>query len=272
MEHKAAKQIVEEISNSETYCLINPGVGAPTPTYVMYCRLRNGYLLARGTFGSTDTAVNSKLANYVFKPEDLLSESRRRSVGAYMIEHFNSSPDVVTTSSSTNAECLAAGIENWTDFIDAAVEKGGWASFCLHEIRPDNYTGGDHHIYESQAKALFAYANAYGDRLWIAGYDDAARYYLAWAYANIVSTLVDNRVILITLESTSDDERLLVPLTVEVKIPDSWSGVTIGGEALEILEDENGSKYVLVDITAGETLSLIASGYNSEADSTEPTA
>ena len=189
-----------------------------------------------------------------------------------MIEHFNSSPDVITTSSSTNAECLAAGIKNWTDFIDAAVEKGGWASFCIHEIRPDNYTGGDHHIYESQAKELFAYANSYGDRLWIAGYDDAARYYLAWAYANLETTLLDNRVILLTMESSSSDERLLVPLTVEVKIPDSWSGVTLNGAELEILEEDNGSRYVLVDITSGESISLIASGYNCEADTTEPTA
>ena len=176
------------------------------------------------------------------------------------------------SSSSTNAECLAAGIENWTDFIDAAVEKGGWASFCIHEIRPDNHTGGDHHIYESQAKALFAYANSYGDRLWIAGYDDAARYYLAWAYASLDTTLLDNRVILLTLESSSSDERLLVPLTVEVKIPDSWTGVTLNGAELEILEEDNGSRYVLVDITAGESISLIASGYNCEADTTEPTA
>ncbi len=266
MEHRAAKQIVETIGDSETYCLVTPGVGAPTPTYVSRSILRNGYLLARGTFGATDSSVNSKLANYIFHADDLLTESRLRSVPAFMIEHFNSSPDVITTSSSTNEECLAAGIKNWTDFMDLALANGGWASFCLHEIRPDTYTGGDHHIYESQAKELFAYANAYGERAWIARYDDAARYFLAWAYATPNATVIDDKLIVLSLDTTTGDERLAVPLTVKVKLQNSWLGVTLDGEELEIREEENGTRYVLVDLVPGNSVTLEITGYTAEDD------
>ena len=270
MEHRAAKQIVEDISGEESYCLITPGVGAPTPTFVSRSILKNGYLLARGTFGAGSATISTKFADYVYFAEDLLTESRRRSVQAYMVEHYASSGTNITDEDSSNRECLNAGIDNWTAFIDKALELGGWASFCIHEIRPDTYTGGDHHIYQSQAKELFAYANSVSDRAWIATYDDAARYYMAWAYASTKAEIIDGRIITVTLDSTSDDERLDVALTVKVKLPGSWLGATQSGSELEIHYDERGSAYVLVDLLAGESCEIVCTGFNA-AESTEPT-
>jgi hypothetical protein len=89
-----------------------------------------------------------------------------------------------------------------------------------------------HHIYQSQAKALFAYANSVSDRAWIATYDDAARYYVAWAHSSTKAEIIDGRVITVTLETNSDDARLDVPLTVKVKLPGSWLGAKLGTEEL----------------------------------------
>lgn len=270
MEHRAARQIVEDISGEESYCLVTPGVGAPTPTFVSRSILKNGYLLARGTFGAGNATINTKFADYVFFAEDMLTESRLRSVPAYMIEHFASSSVHITDESSTNRECLDAGIDNWTAFIDKALELGGWASFCLHEIKPDTFTGSAHHIYQSQAKALFAYANSVSDRAWIATYDDAARYYVAWAHSSTKAEIIDGKIITVTLETNSDDTRLDVPLTVKVKLPGSWLGAKLGTEELEVRYDDRGAAYVLVDLSAGESCEIVCTGFNA-TESTEPT-
>ena len=55
-------------------------------------------------------------------------------------------------------------------------------------------------------------------------------------------------------------------LTVKVEIPDSWAGATIDGVELEILEDEGG-KYVYVDMLPGTSVEIEVNGYDASADS-----
>ena len=264
MELVAANQIVMDIEGTDdSIALILPGVGAPHSGYFNSYYLDCGeYLIARGTAGST--SVIKDYNTIVYTPDEL-TDSTLRSVKSYMIEHFLSDPTGSTTSSSTNEECLAVGIQNWTDFMDTAIETGGWASFCIHEIRPDTYKGSDHHIYESQAKALFSYANSYGSDAWITSYNDAAKYYMEWGKTTVSSTLYDNKVIAVELETDITDARLDMELTVKIDIPESWAGATLGGEKLHILSDENGS-YVLVDILPGSSVQITADGYDVKPD------
>ncbi len=264
MELVASNQIVMDIAGKDdSIALILPGVGAPHSGYFNNLYLECGeYLVSRGTFGAgvVVTDYNSR----IYLPEEL-TNSNLKSLAAYMIEHYTTDPAGSTDKNSTNEECLAAGIQNWTDFMDTAIETGGWASFCIHEIRPDNYTGSDHHIYESQAKQLFAYANAYGDDAWIASYNDASKYYVEWSKSTVSSKIHDNSVITVALETDLTDPRYDMALTVRVEIPKSWAGATLDGENLNILSDENGS-YVLVDILPGSSVQIIADGYDVKPD------
>ena len=150
--------------------------------------------------------------------------------------------------------------------MDTAISTGGWASFCIHEIRPDNYTGRDHHIYESQAKQLFAYANAYGDDAWIASYNDAAKYYVEWSKSTVSSKIYDNSTIAVALETDLTDARYDMALTVRVEIPESWAGAKLDGASLEMLSDEQG-RYVYVDLLPGESINITVDGYTSVLDS-----
>lgn len=265
MELVASNQIIKDLAGvDDSIGLILPGVGAAHSGYFNNLYLNCGeYIISRGTAGST--SVIKDYETIVYHPEELLTMASIKSVKSYMIEHFLSSPDGSTTSSSTNAECLAAGIQNWKDFMDTAIATGGWASFCIHEIRPDTYKGGDHHIYESQAKELFAYANNYGSDAWIASYNDAAKYFIEWGRSTVKTAVYDNRVIAVELESDVADPRLDMALTVKVEIPDSWEGVTLDGAELEILSDDTG-RFVYIDVLPGAMAELVATGYNIAED------
>ena len=104
--------------------------------------------------------------------------------------------------------------------------------------------------------ALFKHANDYGDDIWIASYDEAARYFLEWSTASVVAEVKEGNVIAVTLVTEETDERLNLALTVKVEVPDSFDSVTVNGEALEIKTDTDGTKYVLVDVVPGETVLL----------------
>ena len=265
MELVGSNQVIKAVKGTDdSIAFIIPGVGASHMGAYSSIYMDCGeYLVSRGTFGAGTvvTDYNSR----IYLPEELANSSLK-SLAAYMIEHYTTDPAGSTDANSTNAECLAAGIQNWTDFMDTAISTGGWASFCIHEIRPDNYTGGDHHIYESQAKQLFAYANAYGDDAWIASYNDAAKYYVEWSKSTVSSKIYDNSTIAVALETDLTDARYDMALTVRVEIPESWAGAKLDGASLEILSDEQG-RYVYVDLLPGESINITVDGYTSVPDS-----
>ena len=265
MELVASNQIIKAITGKDdSIALIIPGVGAAHSGYFNNLYLECGeYLVSRGTAGADNLITDYNTVVYL--PEEL-TNSNLKSLKSYMVEHYLTDPTGSTTQASSNEECLAAGIQNWTDFMDTAIETGGWASFCIHEIRPDNYSGNDHHIYESQAKQLFAYANSYGDDAWIASYNDAAKYYVEWSKSTVSSKIYDNNTIAVALETDLTDTRYDMALTVRVEIPESWAGAKLDGASLEILEDDGG-RYVLVDVLPGESLRITADGYTSVPDS-----
>ena len=88
---------------------------------------------------------------------------------------------------------------------------------------------------------------------------------MEWGKTTVSSTLYDNKVIAVELETDITDARLDMELTVKIDIPESWAGATLGGEKLHILSDENGS-YVLVDILPGSSVQITADGYDVKPD------
>jgi hypothetical protein len=113
----------------------------------------------------------------------------RNKIKSYMVQHYNTSPSVKTTQADSGpAECLAAGIPYWTNYIDTAVEMKGWAAFCIHNIRPDTHdTRSGHYIYQSQADQLFGHAQRLSDegKLWIATLSEGMIYANEWVASSV---------------------------------------------------------------------------------------
>ena len=122
---------------------------------------------------------------------------------------------------------------------------------CSHNTRTQPVRYGP----VSAVNFLFKHANDYGDDIWIASYDEAAKYFLEWSTASVVAELKGN-VIAVNLVTEETDERLNLALTVKVNVPDSYESITVDGEELEIKTDSDGSRYVLVDAVPGETVLL----------------
>jgi hypothetical protein len=177
-----------------------------------------------------------------------------------MIEHYDSNKEKPTDKYSSYEECIAAGINNWKTYIDLAVESEGWACFCIHDIRPERYQDlgtTAHFIYESQADALFGYVDSIADKIWIATYNEAAQYYNCRSTADIKAEIVNNEKITVTFNSGERDERNRCALTVKLDVPYAWSGIeTAVGEALEILTDAEGGRYILVDVEPDTAVSF----------------
>ena len=255
MELLASQQIVYDLLGEVSYGFVKPGVGAKLSTYYTSLLEVSGfYTSARGTVGSDN------LVGHVNYAINFRQVSRRFNVYAYAIEHYDSNKDKPTDKYSSYEECIAAGIVNWKTYIDAAINGGGWACFCIHDIRPERYEdlgSTAHYIYASQADALFGYADSLADRAWIATYNEAAQYYICWSTADIKAEIVNNEKITVTFNSGERDERNRCPLTVKVDVPYAWAGVeTATGTELEILTDDEGQRYILVDVAPNSSVSF----------------
>ena len=256
MELAASAQILYDLFGEESYGFVKPGVGAKLSDYY-YALLEVGgvYTSARGTRGSGNFPA---IVNYAINFRQI---SKRFDVMAYMIEHYDTNPLKRTDKFSSYDDCIEAGIPNWRDYIDAALLGGGWACFCIHDIKPEGYTdlgSTAHFIYESQADKLFGYANGLADRAWIATYDEAMQYYISWSTAKIEAKISGGERINVTYESGELDKRNVCPLTVKVELPLSWaSAKTASGEALTVY-GEGSERYVLVEAIPDESVSVFA--------------
>ena len=194
-------------------------------TKIMKQAVADGDLIgARNTFQVNNTTDSKK---QVVLPSYLINPDYRLSTPAYMILDSNKG---------------ANGIENWTAYIDHAIEQGGWACFCIHEIRDDKQ---GHYILKNDADALFAYV---GDKnVWVATYTEAMLYYCEWSTAS-VSCEYRNGSVFVTLTDEERDDVFDMALTVKVSVPNTWNNASYNGETVEVQVNEDGSRYVYVNV------------------------
>ena len=133
--------------------------------------------------------------------------------------------------------------DTWKQFIANAAANNGWATFCIHQITEAAASG--HYILEKDAEELFAYAAS--ENVWIANYTEAFLYYTQWASAE-VSFVYDNDTIRVTLTDDEDNSVYNESLTVKVTVPANWAAAEANGETYEVMVDEDGTCYVLIDI------------------------
>ena len=211
------------------------------------------FIGARGTYTHPD------------KPETMLNSftdfgnaDARFFLKSYMVQHYNTSPGVKTEKGkSTPEECLAEGIEYWTDYIDAAVENNAWAAFCIHTIRPDTHVGSGHYIFNSQADALFAYTEQLSaeNKVWVANLTDAFLYAIEWSTSSVEAYQVGNDRVVVSLSCREDAEIYCLPLTVRVQLPAGKTAASLDGTVLPTVEEE-GRVYACLDLAPGSEVTL----------------
>ena len=253
----ASSQIIQELFPSSLYpnqklqtVLINAGIGVKMtnatvggvtyPTYYTYFKqvLMNAYnsgeyIGGRGTFMVSNTTAS---ASYVTLPSEMRDAEYRTNVPAYMI---------VTENRNSSGSATEGGIDNWTAYIDHAIDQNGLAAFCIHNIHAGVTNHDGHKISEEDAEALFAYTA--DKNVWVATFTDATIYYSEWSTANVTTSYTSGKV-KVTLTDSERNDIYNMALTVKVTVPAIWSTATVNGQSLEINRTANGNAYVYVNI------------------------
>ncbi|MBQ8371354.1 MAG: leucine-rich repeat domain-containing protein [Clostridia bacterium] len=234
----APMQILEELLGITSRTLVEPGIGVKNasttvagvvyPSYYTYFDSlvtraieSNTITSMRRTFGA---GTLTDFSRYVYTKDYFATEDGRKNVYAMMVRPTDN-------------------IESWKTYIDNAVEKGGLAAYCIHQITPAEASG--HYILEKDAEELFAYAVS--KDVWVAGYTAATNYYTEWASAE-VNAVYGEGGISVTLTDDVDNSIFNEKLTVKLAIPATWTEAYLEGEALEIYDNIDGTRYVLVDL------------------------
>ncbi len=244
----ASKQILQDLFPSSLYpsqkaiSMVEPGIGVKTSSATVgdktvisykpyYDQLMKTAVMQGDYIGSRSTfQAKTGFEDYVNTKNYLKSIDNRMKVNAFMIVDANAGENIAY----------------WKNYIDTAVDKGGWACFCIHNISAQPMSG--HYILESQADELFAYTQSIGRDIWIANFTEAMLYYCEWSTSKVTSSFSDNKITVTLTDGESRNDIYNIPLTVKVTVPDTWTSVTVGGETLSTLNDSDGNRYVYIDI------------------------
>ena len=259
-EFVASKQIIQDLDPSQLAAVfVRSGLTAGgknvsySATFWDPIHTSGAYIGGRGTHTYPDTPRD--MVN-VFDEFD--QPEVRNKIKSYMVQHYNTSPTVKTTQANSGpAECLAAGIPYWTNYIDTAVEMKGWAAFCIHTIRPDTHdTRSGHYIYQSQADELFGHAQKLSDsgKLWIATVSEGMIYANEWSSASVEAYTEGDKVV-VTLDHKEKGSYYTMPLTVKVALPTGKTSASADGKALKVFS-ENGKTYAYVDVAPKSSVTV----------------
>lgn len=260
-EYYASNQILRDLGQ-RAYALVGAGLTAGgsmidyTESYKALPQTSGAFIGKRTTY--TKPTDPSSMVNAI---ADFDSEDARFNVLSYMVQHYYTSATAPKNTSAENYSkeaCLAAGVDYWTNYVDTAVEEGGWAAFCFHNIRPDTHTDtAGHFVYQSQADALFAHTEALSEqnKVWVANLTDAMLYVFERATSEVGAYVDGDGNVIVTLDDHEDDSIFNMALTVKVALPEGKTDAKLDGKALTSFT-EDGVTYVYVDIVPGNAVTL----------------
>ncbi|MBR2930104.1 MAG: leucine-rich repeat protein [Clostridia bacterium] len=195
--------------------------------------------------GSRNTGASDALNNGIYQASFFANIAKRKDVKSFGIK----------------AEDVNRDISDWKGYIDSAVERKGWVSYCIHAITETLNSAvenqGGHMITFGQGEELFKHAVEYGDELWIAQYSDATMYYHEWSTSKVTHSYdAATGRITVSLTDNENDEIYTMPLTIKVKVPATWASATDGTNTYEIRKNSDGSAYVYVDVKPETTVTI----------------
>lgn len=196
--------------------------------------------------------------------DGLLIGSRLTGGSGYVASQFANNVDLRMKLKSymiTSKVNDASDADKWIGYINSGLSKGAITAFCIHSIVADVTDAegqGGHMISEAQADKLFAYTESLGDKVWVTTLTEAMLYYFQWSTSSVSSEYEDGS-IKVSLTDKERDDIFTAPLTVKVSVPALWeSAVTDGGVELEVKENDDGTRYVLVDVAPESSVILRA--------------
>ena len=275
-ELRASAQILRDLIGQDTPFIMRPGgtfwTDAGSAYFYNLVETDDSFIGMRTSNGAAPflgaTSVNGAKLN---TPEKFQDAVARLKIATILVKGYEAAFDetgkaFATTSTSTNAECIAAGVSAWTQYVDYAIQYGSWASLGFHSVVADNVQGSGYSVYDSQVLALMDYVQPLvesGD-LWLPGFDEAAKYYFEWSSAELKATAYGNSRIDVTLTDGEEDERFDEALTVKVTVPSTWTSCRADfGSAFETLEvktADDGSKFIYVNIVPGSGTVVLTPG------------
>ena len=153
-------------------------------------------------------------------------------------------------------EKLARG-KSW---LDEAVRGGKWMIMLVRGVEGLTSTGD---VTSDDLDSFLAYASTYiqSGELWAATFGDATKY-IRERQNTTVSARYENGAVLVDMKidrttedgKTLDEEIFNYPLTVEVRVPDTWKNVqyTDGGKTLTAeVYKHDGAAFAMVNLTPG---------------------
>ena len=248
LELEASQAILSELCGAESLCYVLPGAGTITnPDY--YATLDGGsiYIGARAT---------SRKIN-------LVQSYNPYRVAAYAVTRHSTKlldDGTYTTDENSSRElCLKAGVETWKNHIDDALTNGGWACFCFHGLAAAGTdTNGKWTVFEEQVDEIFKYADSLSrnNNAWVANFTEASIYYREWKEAKITANISGEDSVSVKLECALDSSVFNMPLTIKVPVPKTWTAAKLSGDSLSVYENEDGTKYVYINLAPGETVTI----------------
>jgi hypothetical protein len=275
-EIRASAQILRDLIGQDSPFIMRPGgtfwENADSDYFYNLVETDDTFIGMRSSNGAApDVGATSASGAKLNTPEKFQDAIGRLKIATILVRGYEAAFDetgkeFVTTSSSTNVECIAAGVSAWEQYVDYAMQYGAWASLGFHSIVADSAKATGYNVYDSQVLALMDYVQPLvesGD-LWLPGFDEAAKYYFEWSSAELKATAYGSSRIDVTLTDGEEDERFDEALTVKVTVPSTWTSCTAdrgsSTENLTVNTAEDGAKFVYVNIVPGSGTVVLTPG------------
>lgn len=138
-------------------------------------------------------------------------------------------------------------VKDMTDYVDSVISAEAWGIYCFHQIKSGSAESG---AYQGNVDQLLKYM--YDNNVWGASLEQATMYVKEYESSNLDIKVVGDS-IQVTLTDTLDNEIYDMGLTVKVTVPAKWDGVAVTygngtNGTLNVSVDDNGARYVMVDI------------------------
>jgi len=272
-ELRASAQILRDLIGQDTPFIMRPGGtfwnDADSAYFYNLVETDGTFIGMRTSNGAAPflgaTSANGAKLN---TPEKFKTVDGRLKIATILVRGYEAAFDETgkafeTTSASTGAECIAAGVSAWEQYVDYAMQYGSWASLGFHSVVADNVQGSGYQVYDSQVLALMDYVQPLvesGD-LWLPTFDEAAKYYFQWSSAEVSAVTHGTDRVEITLTDKEDDPRFDEELTVKVTVPSGWTSAELDSYGvkteLEIHTEEDGTHFVYANVLPGDGVSTV---------------
>lgn len=152
-------------------------------------------------------------------------------------------------------------MELMKSWVDKATAQGNiWLVLVFHGVDGVGWkptTG-------AELKEYFGYIHARQPRLWVATFQDVAKYIRERQHGS-VSSYIDGDVISVVLRSNLTDLSYDLPLTVKTYVPNEWRAVEVrqGGQRsqVDVIQDDGGNYALYQAMPNGEVMKLSSAGH-----------